>query len=59
MKPTNELRFIEREVPHTFNTVRLERVLQQQWEEVRDFNVHWCTPPNFEWRDVPVEKEEV
>ena len=58
MIATNELRFVEREVPVGSNVVRLERTLQQKWE-----NTYWTIDESgnkfieHEWRDVPVEKE--
>lgn len=58
MKPTMELRFVEREVLSGLDGWRTVRILQQKWVEVRNTDVNWLTPPDFEWRDVPVEKEE-
>lgn len=64
MRPTAKLRFVERSVPmHPFyktidaqgNTVQAMqtyRVLQQFWE-----HTEWNA--SGEWRDVPLEKEEV
>jgi hypothetical protein len=70
MTPTNKLRFVEREgeyestdrvtgLPTTvFYTTRS---LQQWW--VSDLTGNWVTATEFrpdgEWRDVPVEKEDV
>ena len=64
MKPTNELRFVEREVEiHLADcllpTVKTVQVLQQKWE-----NTYWtvdesgCKYIESEWRDVPVCKED-
>jgi hypothetical protein len=55
MKPTNELRYVERQLPYP--EVRTVRILQQKWEAVPDFNYHSLQPNGFEWRDVPLEKE--
>jgi hypothetical protein len=62
MTPTNKLRFVEREgeyestdrvtgLPTT--VLYTTRSLQQWWQDT-DFN-----PSSGEWRDVPVEKEDV
>lgn len=63
MQPTNELRFVEREIvikPMTVDdptyTTKVVYILQQKWKKVRfrgevdEFN-------DYEWLDVPVEKE--
>jgi hypothetical protein len=66
MLPTNKLRYQRRkllltdELEQPGKSVWLghyQEVLQQWWEEERDFNVHWVNPPSGEWRDVPVETE--
>ncbi len=49
--PTNNLRFVEREVPCGDGCSKTIRVLQQWWEPA------FFTEPG-EWRDVPVEMEE-
>lgn len=55
--PTNELRFVEREVwaktdymPYHYHMIR---VLQQKWEVKYEYSSEIKT----EWRDVPVEEE--
>ena len=58
MTPTNELRFVEREILDRYGKPVLVKILQQKWVEVRDFDVNWSTPPDFEWRDVPCVKED-
>ena len=60
MTPTNELRFVERIADYRSGELTFEktvRILQQKWEEVRNFDVNWITPPAYEWRDVEVVKE--
>lgn len=59
MKPTNELRFLEREVivrTAGICTPALTKpviILQQKWVKQ-----HLCPADNtYEWRDVPIEKE--
>jgi hypothetical protein len=63
MKPTNKLRFVERDSysrnGEHFATPHKVRILQQWWEwetceehERQPYNTPFC-----EWRDVPVEKE--
>ena len=50
MKPTMELRFVIRG--------QLPPILQQKWERELT-EVEWLIrTPKFEWRDVPVVKEE-
>lgn len=62
MKPTNQLRFVERETHHyenpegTVATVSTIRVLQQWWEKVSYHDVITSFPIG-EWRDVPLEAE--
>jgi len=53
MTPTLKLRFVERELPYP--EVKIVRTLQQWWEEKTLPDVFF---PG-EWRDVPVEKEQV
>jgi hypothetical protein len=64
MKPTNELRFVERTVSE-LNLLRdgyedfverTLRVLQQKWKRVR---YEGCVDEfiEYEWRDVPTERE--
>lgn len=52
MKPTNKLRFVERDG---------KKILQQWWEIANTINMGFgdinVTPPYGEWRDVSVEKE--
>lgn len=69
MKPTNKLRFVEREVktPHPKYIHVLEtktiRILQQWWEtsSMGEVNLGFGSFPvgevKGEWRDVPVEVE--
>jgi hypothetical protein len=58
MKPTNELRFVERELqtPHpTYANVtktEIVHILQQKWA-VHNQNI----VVGYEWRDVPLEKD--
>ena len=56
MTPTNELRFVERQVPITENVSKTVIILQQKWV------LYWSEDSGggereSEWRDVPVEKE--
>lgn len=48
LKPSNELRFVERE------TVK---VLQQKWYEERHPDINYVGEPFYIWVDVPVEQE--
>jgi hypothetical protein len=65
MKPTPQLRFIERYVPAAElgeNIGKQVRILQQWWEEdVPTANIGFgeiqLKQPTGEWRDVPLEKE--
>lgn len=73
MIPTNELRFVEREVrkevpsheylvdstgSRVYVTVAKYRVLQQKWEESYSGKDESGNSYSiFEWRDVPLEKE--
>lgn len=55
MKPTQKLRFVDRNEPVILNGERFDnwrKVLQQWW--TNDF----IEPVEGEWRDVPLEKEE-
>ena len=58
MTPTPKLRFVEREMyisqPQTPNVAekKVVRILQQWWEHTQ-----WNA--EGEWRDVPIEKEQV
>jgi len=60
MTPTSKLRFVEREMyisqPQTPNVAekKLVRILQQWWE----WEVTYPTVSG-EWRDVPIEKEQL
>jgi len=57
MKPTNELRFVERFVPSTMygeNIATRARILQQKWAR---FNQNIIV--EHEWRDVPTVKEDL
>ena len=61
MQPTNELRFVEREIRiHPADcllpTVRVVKILQQKLES-SDAEVIRTAAYKFEWRDVPLEKE--
>jgi len=65
MKPTPELRFVEREefVPHSTSalgvstgSLRTIRILQQKWS--RHHHIETQRVIESEWRDVPLEKEE-
>jgi hypothetical protein len=72
MTPTTKLRFVERfeiveQRPNGINTGRIDRILQQWWED-KDFVLSICAlvkdgiplplPVLGEWRDVPIEKEQ-
>jgi hypothetical protein len=57
MTPTNELRFVEREMPGFRNL--LIRVLQQKWVVEYTYSDERTTHIETEWRDVPLVKEEV
>ena len=68
MKPTNELRFVERKTKETEEcgdgTIWpvTRRVLQQKWlvnaHELMDAQGEWVYKPAHSiWRDVPLEKE--
>ena len=50
MTPTNNLRFVEREVPCGDGYSQTIRVLQQWWAYEVDISIG-------EWRDVPLEVE--
>ena len=60
MTPTPKLRWIEREheVGLTGNMVHVETVLQQWWENKIHKGDNWFVEGG-EWRDVPLEKENV
>ena len=53
MKPTTNLRFVERDLGYT-----KIRVLQQWWAFDPDSHYDWTLKVNGEWRDIPLEKEE-
>jgi hypothetical protein len=59
MIPTPKLRWINRPIPNF--SLRVERVLQQWWEQDNSINMGWgdipINTPKGEWRDVPIEKE--
>lgn len=58
MKPTNELRFVEREeANYRTRTIDTVRILQQKWKRVR-YQGEVDEFTEEEWRDVPVEKEQ-
>jgi hypothetical protein len=67
MTPTLKLRFIERVVPaleYGENMGKTVRTLQQWWEKSVTLNLGWTGDMPIglakgEWRDVPIEKEEV
>jgi hypothetical protein len=67
MTPTFKLRFIERVVPaleYGENMGKTVRILQQWWEKSVTLNLGWTGDMPIglakgEWRDVPIEKEEV
>jgi hypothetical protein len=54
MKPTPELRYVERELPDGIGKVRTVKILQQKWAWYFD-DGSLC---GFEWQDVPLEEEE-
>ena len=58
MKPTNKLRFIQRETQIFLGedtyTYRMIKILQQWW----DHEDNGWSQPVGEWRDVPMEIEE-
>lgn len=56
MTPTNELRFVEREIHEYDWSVKTIRVLQQKWVDETTLSLY---QPIFEWRDVPLVKEDV
>jgi len=64
MTPTNELRFVEREVNQQISKVpdqwekRTLRILQQKWQRWIHHPNGFPTQSDEEWRDVPVCKEE-
>jgi hypothetical protein len=65
MKPTPQLRFVERHVPAPElgdNIGKVVHVLQQWWVEIVPtanigFGEIQLKQPTGEWRDVPLEKE--
>lgn len=65
MTPTNELRFVERQItepiPNEPNLgVRKNvRILQQKWEHEPRYSPYSGLKPETVWRDVPVVKEQV
>lgn len=59
MKPTNKLRFVDRNEPVTLNGERFDnwrKVLQQWWEDSQGDLANGVTLYG-EWRDIPLEKE--
>jgi len=66
MKPTNKLRFVERDCyiknGESFNEPFKQKILQQWWTNEYTVNLGWGEIPvgeeKGEWRDVPVEKEQ-
>jgi hypothetical protein len=67
MTPTPKLRFIERVVPapeYGEDVGKTVRTLQQWWQTNNTINLGWTGDMPIglakgEWRDVPIEKEEV
>jgi hypothetical protein len=67
MKPTPQLRFFERKLPapeYGENLSKTVRTLQQWWEKSTTINLGWTGDMPIglakgEWRDVPIEKEEL
>jgi hypothetical protein len=60
MTPTPRLRFVERpDIWAGSHTGKTLRVLQQWWAYDPDSYTEWVTKTNGEWRDVPLEKENV
>ena len=65
MTPTAHLRLVWRAVPVSIDTARMEKVLQQWWEDrsltlaVLQYDKYGTpiTSHPGEWRDVPLEKE--
>lgn len=65
MKPTNKLRFIERNEPVILRGEKFDnwrKVLQQWWEDdepeiIEEYNGFTTMRIEGEWRDVPLEKE--
>jgi hypothetical protein len=57
MKPTPQLRYVERVVPISENTGTRVRVLQQWWATDPDSEMDFMLKVNGEWLDVPLEKE--
>lgn len=58
MTPTPELRFVERLVPIDAHTGKTVRVLQQKWVGTVHRPNTGMDMPVWEWRDVPLVKEE-
>jgi hypothetical protein len=60
MKPTNNLRFTERDVvvatSGDIGAIKKLRILQQWWASDPDNLMDWTLKQNGEWRDVPVEE---
>jgi hypothetical protein len=62
MIPTEKLRFIERIVPtpdYGENTGKNVRILQQFWLPSNEDYEKWLKVKDGEWRDVPLEKENI
>ena len=60
MKPTTNLRFVERLVPavvHGEPVLKAVRTLQQWWAHDPDCYEDFVLKANGEWRDVPLENE--
>jgi len=57
MKPTPQLRFVERVVPISKDTGTRVRVLQQWWATDPDNEMDFMLKVNGDWFDVPLEKE--
>ena len=56
MKPTAQLRFVERDMYVGLHEARTVRILQQWWEDQDSFDMITARPTG-EWRDVPLEQE--
>lgn len=57
LKPSNELRFVEREVLSNPMMIKTVKILQQKWYEDRHPDINYAEAPSCIWVDVPVEQE--
>lgn len=57
MTPTANLRFVERE--QAIGQMITHRKILQQWWEMKEFICDEMRVTGGEWRDVPIEKEQV